>query len=57
MTERYLGDSVYGDFDEHMITIWTDNGAGRENVIYLEPSVLNSLVELIQEFNNSDEGE
>ncbi len=39
----YLGDSVYMRFDGYAFVIYTDNGMGAENEIYLEPDVIDSL--------------
>lgn len=48
MTERkrYLGDSVYADFDGWNIALTTENGtpADPSNIVYLEPSVLIALI-------------
>jgi hypothetical protein len=45
MNKRYLGDSVYADFDGYGITLTTENGYGPSNTIYLEPQVLQALAE------------
>lgn len=42
-TEEYLGDAVYASFDGWQIKLRT--GDGNNQVIYLEPSVLNRLFE------------
>ncbi len=39
----YLGDSVYARFDGYHISIFTDNGFGPQNLIHLEPSVIDAL--------------
>ncbi len=39
----YLGDSVYVDCDHGVIRLYTDNGLGRSNEIYLEPEVMAGL--------------
>lgn len=41
--EQYLGDAVYASFDGWQIQLRT--GDGNNQVIYLEPSVLNALFE------------
>lgn len=43
-TAVYLGDSVYADYDGYMIKIYTNNGLGPENEIYLEPRTLEMLI-------------
>jgi hypothetical protein len=40
---EYIGDSVYMEFDGYSFLIFTDNGMGRENVIWLEPEVVNKM--------------
>jgi hypothetical protein len=39
----YLGDSVYAGFDGYNVVLTTNNGLGANNVIYMEPAVLNAL--------------
>lgn len=41
---KYMGDSVYANFDGFMITIYTDNGRGPDQVIHLELPVLDEIV-------------
>ena len=41
--ETYIGDAVYASFDGDMIRLRT--GDGNRQVIYLDPSVMRSLVE------------
>ena len=41
--EHYIGDAVYASFDGWQIKLRTDDG--NNQVIYLEPSVVRSLVE------------
>ena len=43
--EQYIGDSVYLDFDGYYILIYTNNGLGRQNIIALEPQVIQSFDE------------
>lgn len=42
-TDVYLGDSVYASFDGYLIRIYTNNGFGPQNEIYLEPEVYAAL--------------
>ena len=44
----YLGDSVYTDFNGYYVRLYTNNGAGPENVIYLEPEVQISLIKFFE---------
>jgi hypothetical protein len=45
-TEKtYLGDSVYVAYVEGMFVLTTENGYGPNNTIFLEPEVLNALVQ------------
>jgi hypothetical protein len=43
----YLGDAVYATFTDYHVIVTTEHHEPHEanNVIYLEPSVLNKLVE------------
>ena len=45
--KKYLGDSVYVEFDGYMVILTTENGAGPSNVIYLEPEVVQALTAFI----------
>lgn len=47
MSEKglYLGDSVYATCDGFMIRLYTDNGFGASNEIFLEPQVYDALVQ------------
>lgn len=40
----YLGDSVYAREQRGMVLIYTDNGLGPTNRIFLEPEVFDALV-------------
>lgn len=42
--QTYLGDSVYMDQLDYGFEIYTQNGYERENVIFLEPEVLQALI-------------
>lgn len=53
--KRYIGDSVYADFDGYHIVLTTENGHGPSNTIALEPEVvraLNGYVKHVQDFYN-----
>jgi hypothetical protein len=41
--KAYIGDSIYADFDGNQIRMYTDNGYGPENVIFLETEIFQSL--------------
>lgn len=44
--KRFLGDSVYAGFDGMHIVLYTDNGYGPENVIY----ILDTLVPVVRDY-------
>jgi len=44
----YIGDSVYVEWDDGDLRIYTNNGWGDNNNIYLEPAVLNNLLTFIK---------
>ncbi len=44
----YIGDSVYVTFDGYQLRLYTDNGLGASNEIYLEPAVAGTLYRLIE---------
>jgi len=48
--KRYLGDGVYSEFDGHQIKLTTSNGhdSYAANVIFLEPEVVNNLLDYIK---------
>jgi len=48
--KRYLGDGVYSEFDGHQIKLTTSNGYDSydANVIFLEPEVVNNLLDYIK---------
>lgn len=52
--EVYLGDAVYASFDGYRVKLRT--GDGRENVVYLEPEVLDMLAAFVQQIKQSAEG-
>ena len=45
MKEEYLGDSVYVKTEDGFIKLYLDNGSGPHTIIFLEPSVMEALVE------------
>lgn len=53
--KRYLGDSVYADFDGYNIILTTDNGMGPSNTIILEPSVFQSLLTFKERIDEDNE--
>lgn len=54
MIKTYLGDSVYAEFDGYSIAIYTDNGLGFFNKIYLEPEILKALINFKKECYNEE---
>lgn len=44
---KYLGDAVYAGFDGRMIELWTSNGIVKTNRIFLEPEVVQRLLDYI----------
>lgn len=50
MNKEYLGASVYAEMDGDMIKFTTDNGQpdAHRNIIYLEPLVVQKLIEYAQ---------
>ena len=42
----YLGDSVYAEYhqEDNQVLLYTDNGKGAENKIWIEPETFESLV-------------
>lgn len=51
--KTYLGDSVYAELESGMIKLYTDNGFGPQDVIYLEPEVYQALLKFVEMLNNS----
>lgn len=43
MKPTYLGDSVYAEMENGMVKLYTNNGFGPREIIYLEPSVMDEL--------------
>lgn len=44
--KEYLGDGVYVEVDNEMIALTTSDGISTTNIVYLEPEVLFSFLEL-----------
>ncbi len=53
LRKTYLGDSVYveEEGETRMIKLYTNNGFGPSNIIYLEPEVWEALVRWKEESN------
>jgi hypothetical protein len=51
MDKTYLGDSVYVTIEHDIIKLYTSNGISIDNTIYLEPEVLNSLINFAKNNN------
>lgn len=49
--KRYLGDSVYAEFDGFALVIYLNNGDGPFNRIVLEPEVFAALHEFVNEID------
>ena len=47
--KRYLGDSVYAEFDGMELSLYLDNGTGPHNRIVLEPAVFAALQEFVDD--------
>lgn len=45
----YLGDSVYGDIENGMVVLTTENGVEVSNRIYLEPQVVEAFIGWLRE--------
>ena len=52
-TKTYLGDSVYAELDNGMVTLTTENGLPGDpsNVIHLEPEVFAALVAFVNRWS------
>ena len=48
----YLGDSVYASFDGYQIKLFTNNGFGESNVIFLEDGTYDALLKFVEKFEN-----
>lgn len=49
MNKKYLGDSVYAETNGYHLMLTTSNGVETNNRILLEPSVVLSLIEYVNE--------
>jgi hypothetical protein len=49
--KKYLGDSVYFDFDGFQVVLTTENGMGPSNTIFLEPEVIVQLMKALTELS------
>jgi len=47
MSKTYLGDCVYAEFDGHRVMLYTDDGYGPKNIIFLEEGVYYALVKFV----------
>lgn len=52
MNKEYIGDSVYVEVEYGMLKLTTENGFGPSNTIFLEPNVMDNL---IQYYNKAKE--
>jgi hypothetical protein len=43
-TKVYLGDGVYAQFDGYNIALTAEDGVRVNNIIYLEPDVMEALI-------------
>ena len=52
-TKAYLGDSVYAEYANGMVTLTTDNGLPEDpsNTIHLEPEVFSALTTFVKRIN------
>ena len=49
MKKAYLGDAVYAHIEREYIVLTTEDGHSTTNTIYLEPEVVTSLLDFIEE--------
>lgn len=47
-TKDYMGDSVYVEMENGMVKLFTDNGLGQSDIIFLEPDVCEALVRYLK---------
>lgn len=47
-TTDYLGDSVYGDYSTGDLRLYTDNGLGAENEIFIDSDTLTNMFSFIE---------
>jgi len=43
--KEYIGDSIYVDYDGYHLVLTTENGMGPSNIIFIEPLVMENLIE------------
>lgn len=57
--KRYLGDSVYVEFDSfsNLVVLTTDNGLGPTNTIYLEENTFRGLKSFVEDMNSGVDNE
>lgn len=48
MNQIYLGDSVYAEHKGFHVVVYTDNGHGPENEIFLEDTVAVALIKFLE---------
>ena len=53
--KRYLGDSVYGEMRDGVLVLTTENGLGPSNTIFLDESVVSSMLSFIARFKVPDD--
>lgn len=47
----YLGDSVYVDLELGQVKLTTENGIEKTNTIFLEPQVMDALIQWYKDLN------
>ena len=52
----YIGDSVYAEIElrKERLKLYTDNGDGPKNIIYLEPFVWKALQRFVSEYKGEE---
>jgi hypothetical protein len=53
--KAYIGDGVYVDYDGWNLILTAEDGIKATNTIYLEPDVLRSLLDYVEQFKNGDD--
>lgn len=51
MKHKYLGDSVYAEYNGFSIRLSTETSLGSTNVIFLEPDVLLNLIKFVRQLD------
>jgi hypothetical protein len=46
-TKKYIGDSVYAEFDSYAIVLTTENGNDPDMTIFMEPEVIKGFVQFL----------